>query len=81
MGYGRGVQRTHFFLLRVGLECNAADNLSLRSNQDPESLSLPGRRYCLSVPIDVPVLNGVSEEDITRNITIDEADAGAVEWG
>ena len=31
------------------------------------------------MPVDVPVLDGVSEEDIARDITIDEADAGAME--
>jgi len=30
------------------------------------------------VLIDVPVLNGVSEKDIARNIAIDETDAVAV---
>ena len=33
------------------------------------------------MPIEVPVLNGVSEEDIPGNITIDEAEIGEVEWG
>ena len=28
--------------------------------------------------IDVPVLDGVSKKDVARNITVDEADAGAV---
>ena len=62
-----------------GSERNAADNFSFLPNQDSESLPPPRRRDCLSVLIDVPVLNGVSEEDKAGYTTIYEADAEAAE--
>ena len=60
-------------------ERNTVDNLSLRSNQDSESISFPWRRNRLSVLIDVSFLDGISEKDITRNIPIDEAGVEATD--
>lgn len=64
-----------------GSEYNTADNLSLRPDQDSKSVSPPGRRNLLTVLIDIPVLDGVSEENIARDVTVDKADAEAVGMG
>jgi len=56
-------------------ERNGADNLPLRPNHDSESVSPPRRGNRLPVLINVPVLDGVSEEGIARNITVSKADA------
>ena len=55
-------------------ECDSVDNLSICPNQDPESVSPPRRRNRLSVLIGVPILDGVSEKDVARNVAIDETD-------
>lgn len=32
----------------------------------------------MTVLVDIPVLDGVPEENVARNVTVDEADAGTV---
>jgi len=60
------------FNLPAGSERNSSDNLSFSPNHDSKSVSTPRRRNRLPVFINVPFLDGVSEKDIARNITIDE---------
>ena len=59
-------------------EYNTPNDLSLCSNQYPESMSLPGRKDRMSVLVNVPVLDGVPEKDVAWNIAVDETNAKAM---